>query len=297
MVNGDPKDVMDFDARMRSLLFVPGDQPERVKKALSSNADGVVIDLEDAVSPEHRQQARTLLKNAHDESSVGNSTLIIVRVNPYGTVDFLEDLKSVLAAGVGFILVSKFIAGDLAKEMDAEISVLEAEAGRVSPLYAIALIESAAGVLSLLNSSHLPTRVRRLAFGAADFHADLATSHLRPDIHSDLAHSAIVLASAAASLDAPLDSPYFSLDDDVGLRESARMARERGFGGKLAIHPKQINAIHESFRMSEDELGWARKVIAEWESPARAGRAAIKVDGQLADMAMVRRARQIIANQ
>lgn len=293
----DRVEVKELASRARSLLFVPGDKPERVKKALASNADGVIVDLEDAVTAENRGRARSFLKQERGDSLGSKPPLFIVRVNSFGTLDFFEDLKSVLAAGVEIIMVPKFVAGDAANEMETELLRLEAEAGKVVPVQVIALIESAAGVLSLLNSSHLPSRVLRLAFGAADFHADLDTSHLPPNSHTDLAHSALVLASAAASLGAPLDSPYFSLDDDAGLRQSARIAREKGFGGKLAIHPNQIPGIHEGFQISEDQLRWARQVVAGWESPARAGSGAIRVDGQLVDAAIVGRAHQIIANQ
>ena len=297
MSNFDSEETKARIARARSLLFVPGDQPMRMKKALASNAEGVIIDFEDAVAPENRQHARALLKRSRGDSVEGIAPLLIVRVNSFGTPDFHEDIKSVLDAEVEIIMVPKFVAGESAKKMEHDLVGLEVDARGVTPLFVIALIESAAGVLSLLNSSYLPPRILRFAFGAVDFHADLGTSHLRSDPHTDLAHSALVLASAAASLGGPLDSPYLSLDDDGGLRESARTAREKGFGGKLAIHPNQILAIQECFQMSTDQLKWANRVLAGWDSPARAGRGAISVDGQLVDAAMVRRARQIMANQ
>ena len=279
--------------RARSLLFVPGDQPDRVRKALASGADGVIIDLEDALSPENRVIARTYLKDLQEQSLLPDSSILIVRVNSFGTPDFPLDLTAVLQAGVGAIMVPKFVAGEIARQLEAEIEKAENGAGCTAPLLIIALIETAAGVLSLLNSSFLPQRTLRLAFGAADYCADLGISPSDQSAPLDLAHSALVLASAAAGLAPPLDSPYFSLDNDVGAQQSAQSARQKGYGGKLAIHPKQLPVIHESFQWSEAQLHWADEVLTAWQSPTRAGAGAIVVDGQLIDEAMVRRARAI----
>ena len=161
----------------------------------------------------------------------------------------------------------------------------------------IGLIESAAGVLALSGSAVLPTRLIRLAFGAADLQADLKITYQTTSIHTDFAMALIVLASAAAGLPAPLDSPHFALEDESGLADSVRRAREVGFGGKLCIHPNQLEIVRTGFGVTEVEQQWAREVLEHWSDSANRGVGAIRVGDEFVDEAIVRRARQILELQ
>ena len=182
-----------------------------------------------------------------------------------------------------------FVPGQ-AQQLDATLTRIEAGRG-AEPLPVIGLIESAAGVLGLSVPVAFPARMVRLAFGAVDLHADLRAAYREHGIHAHLAMAAIVLASAAAGLAAPLDSPHLTLDDDAGLDAAVLSAKELGFGGKLCIHPKQLAAVQAGFAMSAAEVARAQKVLDAW---SRASDGAIRVDGELVDEAMVRRARQVV---
>ena len=288
---------LDVETRLstaRTFLFVPADRPDRITKALKSGADAVIVDLEDAVRAESREEARTNLRQMTDSVQGPAESMLLVRVNPFGSADFTNDVQSAIEGGASGIVLPKFVPGKAAHQLDETLAVLEASYGRASRMPVIGLIESAAGVLGLTGHSVLPIRLIRLAFGAADLQADLKITYQTSSIHTDFAMALIVLASAAAGLPAPLDSPHFALADVSGLANSVRRAREVGFGGKLCIHPNQLEIVRAGFGVTEAEHQWAREVLEHWTDPANRGVGAIRVGDDFVDEAMVRRARQIL---
>jgi citrate lyase subunit beta/citryl-CoA lyase len=293
-----PDDLVTVEQRIssaRSVLFVPGDRPDRVRKALGSGADAVIVDLEDAVRPEMRPYARSVVRDVVPEArGTSPSVLLLARVNPYGPDDFIEDVAAALEGQVDGIVVPKFVPGPAAADMDNALAAIESDRSAGHPTPVVALIESAAGLLGLSHPTDLPARVTRFAFGAADFYADLRISYQQSGIHTDLAMTTLVIASAAVGLAAPLDSPHFAIGDDAGLVSAVERARERGFAGALCIHPNQVAIVNASFNTTALEYEWASKVLAAWAAPEGSQAGAIRVDGELIDEAMVRRARQII---
>jgi citrate lyase subunit beta/citryl-CoA lyase len=298
-----PHRALEVDERIvsaRSLLFVPGDRPDRIGKALASGADAVIVDLEDAVRPENKQHARSVVRDVGDRSGGPSHPLLLahplllVRVNAFGSADFTDDVEAALQRGADGIVLPKFVPGREAMQVDESISAIETRLGVTDRVPLIGIVESAAGLLGLQAPLQLPPRVRRLAFGAADYHADLRISYRPAGIHTDLAMATLVVASAAAGLAEPIDSPFFGLDDNDGLAAAAHRARERGFGGALCIHPKQLEIVNAEFGVSDAERVWAERVVEAWNAPSSAGRGAIRVGGELIDEAMVRRARQIV---
>ena len=293
----DEGNSLDVQARLstaRTFLFVPADRPDRIVKALNSGADAVIVDLEDAVRPENREVARTFLRRLVDAAPNVEESLLVIRVNPVGTSDFAPDLKAAFDSGADCIMLPKFVPGQSAAAIDASLAALEASHGRESRMPVIGLIESAAGVLGLIGQAALPTRLVRLAFGAADLQADLKITYQVTGVQTDIAMAVIVLASAAAGLPAPLDSPHFALSDEAGLTDSVRRAREVGFGGKLCIHPNQLAIVGAGFGVTDAEERWAREVLEQWTGPENLGVGAIRVGDEFVDEAMVRRARQIL---
>jgi len=277
----------------RTFLFVPGDQPERILKALHAKTDAVIIDLEDAVRPENKVAARGEIVAPVMENKSAAGPLILIRTNEATSKEFIEDLKVALKLQVDAIVLPKFCPGTSAIKVDEVISKVEIELNDSHVMPVIGLIESTAGVLNLLNSSKIPNRVKRLAFGAADLHADLGVTYQASGPNTDLAMAALVLASAHSQLGAPIDSPHFTISDNEGLRERSLYANKIGFGGKLCIHPDQLLIVEESFKTKADEKDWATRVIERWsENNQKSG--AILIDGSLVDEAMVKRARQIL---
>lgn len=277
----------------RTFLFVPGDQPERILKALRANTDAVIIDLEDSVKPESKIFARTEIVAPIKENRSATGPLILIRTNEATSDEFLEDLKVALHLQVDAIVLPKFSPGTSAVKVDQIISKVEIELNESHTMPVIGLIETSTGVLNLLNSSVIPDRVKRLAFGAADLYADLGVTYQATGPNTDLAMAALVLASAHSGLGAPIDSPHFTIADTQGLRERSLFANKIGFGGKLCIHPDQLTIVAESFEANADEKDWATRVIERWNKRDQKS-GAILVDGSLVDEAMVKRAKQIL---
>ena len=278
--------------KARTFLFTPGDQPERIAKALHLAVDVLIIDLEDAVRSEKKDLARSSMAKSIEENRSENAPLIFIRTNEISSPEFILDLRAALDLNVVGIVLPKFSAGAYAEKADYIISQNE-DLHTNKALAVIGLVESSVGVLSLLNSTKLPSRVKRLAFGAADLYADLGISYSAEGANSYFAMATLVMTSVNQKLAAPIDSPHFAVDDEIGLRESSKRALAMGFGGKLAIHPKQLDLIAQSFTLTKNDEDWAQRVIAQW-SCRDITKGAILIDGSLVDEAMLKRARQIL---
>lgn len=263
------------DMTPRSYLFVPADRPGRVDKALQSGADAVIVDLEDAVAPSDKPQARDGLAQWLATAATG---AVVVRVNAAQTPWFADDLRLCAHPAVQAIVVPK--AEDAA--------LLGAVAAGAPGKAVLPLIETAAGFDAVRRLAGVPG-VTRLLFGSIDFQADLgiegdddALLHFR---------SGLVLASRLAGLAAPVDGVTTALDDDATIDRDTARARRLGFGAKLCIHPKQVAAVNRGFLPGAAELDWARRVLAAAEA---SGGAAVAVDGKMVDAPVLLRARRLI---
>lgn len=269
--------------RARTLLFVPGDRPERFDKACASGADAVIIDLEDAVAPDAKARARDAvaawLVASQAPPAAGQpgpaTRSVWLRVNAAGTPWFADDVALARRAGIAGIVLPKAEHAEQLREVGAASAV-------------IALIETARGIANVDAVAGAPG-VARLAFGSIDLQADLGIAGDGDALHAF--RSALVLASRLADLAPPIDGVTTAIDDTALLRAEARRAREFGFGGKLCIHPKQIATVREAFAASAAERAWAERVL---EAAGRAGGAAVQVDGRMVDRPVMLRARAIV---
>jgi citrate lyase subunit beta / citryl-CoA lyase len=260
-----------------SYLFVPGDRPERFDKALSSGADAIVIDLEDAVAANDKALAREHIGtwlNAH--SDIGER--VLVRINDAGTPWFDADLGLVRGAGIRAIMLPKVEHG---QQIDRVRAALPA-AGFVVPI-----IESARGVLAVESIAVVPA-VQRLAFGTLDYAVDL-------DLSGDergLTYAAcrIAIASRAAGLLAPIAGVTTDIDDEGKLLADLAFARACGFGAKLCIHPRQVAALHRALAPRPEEIAWAQRVL----SATNGAPGAVQVDGQMVDRPVLLKAKSIL---
>lgn len=247
-------------------LFVPANRPERYHKAANSGADGVIIDLEDAVAPDDKDAARATLLAA---SIPVNS---IVRINAAGTRWYDDDVQAVKKLAVGVMLP---------KAENAEhVKSLRATLGD-RPL--IALIESAQGLAAV---REVAQHADRLAFGYIDFSADLGCSMERDALL--MARAEIVLASRLARILPALEGVTPSFDDAALVEDDARYAASMGFSGKLCIHPKQIAPTLKGFRPAQTDIEWATKI-------ANSGDGAVALDGIMVDAPVRLRAQRILA--
>lgn len=280
----------------RSFLFAPGDRRDLIASALNSEADAIIVDLEDAVRPERRTAARAGLRSALEGASVP----VFVRANPMASADYGADVDAALDAGASGIMLAKFVPGVASVDLDNDLLARERQHGRDTAIPVIGLIESAAGVMGLTSAAAIPDHITQLAWGAADLHLDISLSPRSTGGIAEFAMAALVLASRAARLHPPLDSPCLVVERDSSgpgvqlLADEVERARALGFGGKLCIHPRQLSAVNHGFAHTPAELAWAHAVIAAWDNPSRTDRGAITVANQLIDEPIIRRARQLL---
>lgn len=269
---------VDAFAFARSLLFVPGDRPERVEKAIRSDADAVIIDLEDAVvpaaKPAARGQAADLLASREPARPVA------VRVNGAGTEWFEDDVAAAASAGADVIVLPK-----------AEPELLETLPAACPPV--LALVESAEGLAGAERLARHPLVVR-LVLGPVDLALELGLARRRDGLELLVPRSALVLASALAGRPPPVDGPWVELDDEQGLRDEASLARSLGFGGKLCLHPRQLGAVNEAFSPSEDEVRRAAELVSAFDAAAAEGTGVVSVGGTMVDRPVVEQARRLL---
>lgn len=259
----------------RAWLFVPGHRPERIDKALASGADRVIVDLEDAVAPEAKDEARAALAGWLASARAP----VAVRLNAADTPWFEADLALLAMPAVAAVVLPK-----------AEDPAVLARLAALRPgLALVPLVESALGLAQARALAAAPG-VQRLAFGHIDFQVDMA---LRGATEDDLLpyRCELVLASRLARIAAPLDGVTVALDDAAVLQADVQRARRMGFGGKLCIHPRQVVAVQAGFRPGEDEVAWARRVL---DAAAQAGGAAVALDGKMIDKPVMLRAEAIL---
>jgi citrate lyase subunit beta / citryl-CoA lyase len=270
----------------RSYLFVPADRPERFAKALASGADAVIIDLEDAVAPAAKREARDALARWLPTIDGRNGALLLVRINPPGSEGFDADLALLRAAPPQTIS-----AGMLPKAERA--AVLEHAHHASGGLPLLPLIESAEG-FDHLRELAKAQGVQRLAFGSIDFQLDMGIDESEAGHELLFFRSQLVLASRLAGLLPPIDGVTTAIDDVERITHDARAARRLGFGAKLCIHPRQVAAVQTAFTPSAAELDWAHRVL---DAVQRAGGAAVAVDGKMVDRPVKLRARAVLGDE
>ena len=269
----------------RSLLFVPATKPERFIKAFESGADGIIIDLEDAVAESSKGSAREQLAQYLPRLTRAQLAATVVRVNAVGTPWHDADialLRDWIAHGITVMLPKAEDAGALrgvAKNLG--------DAARI-----VALIESLMG-LDAADALAREPHVVRLAFGHLDFQLDLGMRASAEEPELAFARNALVAASRRARLPAPLDGVTTETGNTERLIADAKRARAFGFGGKLCIHPAQVADVNHAFGHTEAEQAWARRVLDE---AARHGGEAFRLDGRMVDLPVIRAAEAIVAS-
>jgi len=282
---------------MRSMLFVPGDRPERFAKAAASGADAVILDLEDAVMPERRPFARGEI--AQWLESAGRTVPVWVRINPVETADALPDLAAVIGGRPDGIVLPKARDGADVHRVDHWLEVLEARLGfaRGSIGLLPLITESAGALLKAASFTGLPGRVQGLTWGAEDLAADVgALGNKSADGEYELtyamARSFCLLAAAAAGVPA-FDTVDIEIRDVAAVERRARASRRQGFVGKLAIHPAQVAPIHSAFSPTAEEIAWAERVVAAFDAAPGVG--ALAFEGGMLDKPHLRQAERILA--
>lgn len=290
----------------RSHLYVPGDQASRLARAAERGADALIVDLEDAVAPQAKAEARRIVANwLASSGDVGRHedgrrpVEVWVRVNPMGSPrpgDLREDLAASVAPGVAGICLAKAQSADELTELDELLAAAEVRAGLAEGTLGVApLIESARGLLDVLPIAGAP-RVRRLQIGEADLSAELGITPGVDEIELLPLRAQVVVASAAAGIGAPVGPVSTNFTDLDAFREGTERLKRLGFGGRAVIHPAQIPVVHQVFTPTPEELGDARDLVQRFEAGMAKG-AGIVLDerGRMVDEAVVRAARNVLA--
>jgi citrate lyase subunit beta/citryl-CoA lyase len=263
----------------RTYLFVPGNRPERFGKALASDADAIVLDLEDAVASASKGAARESVALWCNEVTDADRARIVVRINDAQSAGFDDDLHLLRAARIKSVLLPK-------AESAAQVQAVRSAAPEALVL---ALVESARGVANAHEVAGAPG-VARLVFGTLDYALDLdldITGSAEPLIH---AVGVLAIASRVAGLPAPVAGVTPQIDDEARLLADLAWSRRHGFGAKLCIHPRQVAPIHAAFAPSAESIDWARRVLAaEAASPGAA-----QLDGRMIDRPVVLQAQRTL---
>jgi citrate lyase subunit beta/citryl-CoA lyase len=268
--------------------------PERIAAAAISAADGVILDLEDAVPAGEKARAREWVVATLKRIDFGSRERI-VRVNAIGTDEGRADLIAIVPAGPDALLLPKVERPDELQRVEEVVARHEDEAGLPrGALRLHLLIETVAGVANGRALAGASARASALMFGAADFTREtrgrLVPGRV-PELH---ALSEVLLAARLAGLDA-IDTPYFELRDAPGLEKHARFAADLGYDGKAAIHPEQVEGINRVFTPAPEAVAEARRVLAAYGDAEARGIGAVSLDGRFIDIAHVTMARQVLA--
>jgi citrate lyase subunit beta/citryl-CoA lyase len=264
-----------------SFLFVPGTRPERFTKALDSEADGVIIDLEDAVPEEDKQTARDAIRAAWPTFTAEQKERLIIRSNSPGSQFYAADLILVKELNATCLLIPKSESLD---QINGAAQILPNTA-------LIPMIETAIG-LNCVNDIANAEQVLRLALGNIDLQADLGMVCDPQETELQTARFGIVLASRLANITPPVDGVTPSTDNMERITDDAQRAKRMGFGGKLCIHPKQVSAVKAAFLPSAEDISWAHRVI-EADKASKGG--AVKLDGRMIDRPVVILAQRTLA--
>jgi citrate lyase subunit beta/citryl-CoA lyase len=268
----------------RSWLFVPADSEKKIAKALDSDADAIIFDLEDSVAPAMKPVARDVLRSLLKRTGGPEWW---VRINPLGSPHFRDDLELIALADIHGVVLPKAESG-------ADVTELAHRTGNI-PVHAI-VTESAASLFGLLSYREPGSPLAAMSWGAEDLSAALGASS-KYDESGELSFTyrlarSLCLAGAVAAGAQPVDGVFADFKDADGLRREAEAARREGFTGKLAIHPAQVPVINAAFTPSPEDVAYAEEIVAAFEAHPDAG--VLSVGGKMVDRPHLMQARRVL---
>lgn len=273
----------------RSRLYLPGDQPKLFLNAAIHKPDGLILDLEDSVSPNNKFSARILVRNAlHSIDFMGAEKQVRINQLPRG----LEDLEEIVPQAPDLILIPKVESPDQIEEIDRKVDQLLGKSK--GDLFYMPIIESALGIMNAFSIAGSSPRIVALAIGLEDYTADIGTQRTQEGRESFFARSMIVNAARAAGIQA-IDTVYSDVSDMDGLRDSVLEAKSLGFDGKGCIHPRQIAVIHRALSPSDEEIKKGKKIVRAFDEAQKKNMGVVSLGNKMIDPPVVKRAQNTIS--
>lgn len=273
----------------RTMLYLPGNNPNMLLRGHLFKPDGLILDLEDAVAMREKDAARILVRDVLRQGQFGDCE-VTVRINGMDTSHWKDDLEAVVPAGIHGIRVPKVEDPKDMVLLDETLSEIETRAGvPLGKTLIFCLLETAKGIWRAYEIATASKRVTAIIPGGEDLTADLRTNRSAEGTELEGVRKMLVLAARAAGVDA-LDTVFPRITDDEGLRKEVSFIKQLGFDGKSVIHPNQIPIIHDVFTPTEKEIEKAKRIVAAAKEAAERGLGAVSVDGRMVDRPVVKRA-------
>jgi citrate lyase beta subunit len=280
----------------RALLYMPGDDQKKIRKAITLGVDSICMDIEDGVAMNRKAEARAVITNSLKELDFGAAERL-VRINPVGSGLEEEDLMAVLPIRPDGIVIPKVADASSIRWADEGIERFTRERGETSTsqqIVLIAIVETALGVINLKEIASSSPRLQALIFGAEDLAGDIGAIRTPAGWEVFYARSAVVAHAAANSLQA-IDMVYVDFLDQAGLEAEARQGVQMGFSGKQIIHPNQVEPVQRAFTPSDEEIEHARRVMESYAKHQQAGLGAFALDGKMVDAPIVKAAGRVLS--
>ena len=273
-----------------SRLYLPGNSPKLMLNAGIHKPDGLILDLEDAVAPDKKMEARFVVRNAlRSLRFYGAERMVRINQIPNG----LDDLRFILPHHVNMILVPKCESAEEIKSVNQVIDILCKEYGIEHPVWLMPIIESAKGVMHAYEIAQAAENVAAIAIGLEDYTADLGTRRTASGTESFFARSMVVNAARAAGIQ-PIDSVFSDVSDMDALAKNVKVSKGLGFDGMGCIHPRQIEVIHENFAPEEAEIEKAKKIVLAFREAEKKGLGVVALGSKMIDAPVVKRALRTI---
>jgi len=273
---------------LRSVLYIPGSNERALNKAPSLAADALIFDLEDAVAPVAKEQARRSVLKVLAEKEFGRRQ-VVIRVNALASHWGYDDLVAAAKSGATAVLLPKVESGDMIRQAE----VILQNAGAPDDLAIWCMMETPRGMLNAEEIASASPRIRAIVMGTSDLAKDLGAAHTKERLPFLTSFGLCLLAARAADV-AIVDGVHLDLEDDEGFINSCKQGFELGFDGKTLIHPKTIASANEAFSPSQNDIVMAEKIIQAHKEAIARGEGIVVVDGKLIENLHVEGARRML---
>lgn len=276
---------------LRTMLFMPGNNPGMLVSADNLEADAIIYDLEDAVSTSQKDAARDLVANALRTLSYKNS-LVTVRINPTDSPYWKDDIRAIIPASPDGLVIPKSNK-DTAKEVFDFIDEFTKENNIENNLKYYMLVESARGILELEDIVKQSDRIEGLLLGAEDYSVDMQVKRTEGSEEIAFARYRIVTVAKAYGLNA-IDTPFTDIDNMEGLRKDTMFVKTIGFNGRLIVGPRQVFAVNEMFSPTQAEIEDAKVIVSQAEEAERKGLGVFSFRGKMVDKPIITRSKNLL---